>query len=160
MTVSRRAARARPAVDYRRRGRECAYANLKLMSRAIATLYDEVLEPCGLRASELALLWAIVALEPVSMSRLASATLTDVTTLSRTVQGLVRARLCRVREGDDRRVRVVASTALGRRRFDAAMPHWERAQKAAESLVPVARIARLARGVLVAEREQRPARGR
>jgi DNA-binding MarR family transcriptional regulator len=158
VTAPRRAPPTRPASDYRRRGRECAYANLKLMSRAIATLYDEALEPSGLRASELALLWAIVALEPASMSRLAAATLTDVTTLSRTVQGLVRARLCRVREGDDRRVRVVASTALGRRRFDAAMPHWERAQVAAESLVPVARIARLARGVLVAERDRHQGR--
>lgn len=154
MTVSRRATRARPTADYRRRGRECAFANLKLMSRAIATLYDRALEPCGLRASELALLWAIVALEPVSMSRLAAATLTDVTTLSRTVQRLARARLCRVREGDDRRERVVASTALGKRRFDAAMPCWERAQADAESLLPVARIARLARGVLVAERDR------
>ena len=153
MTVSRRAARVRSPVDYRRRGRECAYANLKLMSRAIATLYDEALEPSGLRASELALLWAIVALEPVSMSRLAEATLTDVTTLSRTVQGLVRARLCTLRAGDDRRVRVAASTALGRRRFDAAMPHWERAQSAAEAWLPVKAVARLARGVRIAQRD-------
>jgi DNA-binding MarR family transcriptional regulator len=156
MNVSRRAARATSAADYRRRGRECAYANLKLMARAIGTLYDEALEPSGLRASELALLWAIVALEPAPMSRLAEATLTDVTTLSRTVLRLSRARLCKIVRGDDRRVRVVTSTALGRRRFDAAMPCWERAQARAEAYLPVTAVARIARHLIVAHHHPSP----
>jgi DNA-binding MarR family transcriptional regulator len=147
MTMSRTAARAGPAADYRRRGRECAFANLKLMSRAIGSLYDEVLVPSGLRASELALLWAIVALEPAPMSALADATLTDASTLSRTISRLCDEGLCRIAHGADRRARIVATTALGRRRFRHAMPHWERAQALARDLVPVAEIERLARHV-------------
>ena len=147
MTQPRTAARARPAADYPRRGRECAFANLKLMSRAMGSLYDEVLEPCGLSASELALLWAIVALEPAPMSALAAATLTDATTLSRTVLRLCETGLCTIGRGDDRRTRIVATTALGHRRFRAAMPHWERAQALAARLVPLAAIERLARHV-------------
>ncbi len=147
MTVSRTAARAAPAADYRRRGRECAFANLKLMSRAMGSLYDEILEPSGLSASELALLWAVIALEPAPMSALAAATLTDATTLSRTVLRLCDTGLCTIGHGDDRRMRLVATTALGRRRFRAAMPHWERAQALAADLVPLAAIERLARHV-------------
>jgi DNA-binding MarR family transcriptional regulator len=145
MTMATGTARNAPAGDYRRRGRECAFANLKLMSRALTTLYDAALEPCGLTANELALLWAIVALEPTPMAGLATATLTDATTLSRTVMRLCDAGLCTLRAGDDRRARIVATTALGRRRFRAAMPHWERAQALAARLVPVGTVERLAR---------------
>ena len=152
MNVSRTAARAKPSADYPRRGRECAYANLKLMSRAIGSLYDEVLKPSGLRASELALLWAVVAQEPVAMSRLATTTLTDATTLSRTVQRLSDAGLVDVEAAADRRVRMVSSTVLGRRRFRGAMPHWEHAQAIARKLVPVAEVERLARHVRRARR--------
>jgi DNA-binding MarR family transcriptional regulator len=155
-TATADATRAR---DYRRRGRECAYANLRLMARAMGTLYDGALAASGLSASELALLWAIVALEPVSMSRLADTTLTDITTLSRTVARLARAGLCAIAHGDDRRLRVVASTARGRRRFRAAMPRWERAQAAAAALVPLATVERLARHLLRAHAHAPPRPG-
>ena len=41
--------------------------------------------PVRLRASQLALMWAILALEPVELGRLGTVTFTDQTTLSRTV---------------------------------------------------------------------------
>ncbi|MEO6929261.1 MAG: MarR family transcriptional regulator [Casimicrobiaceae bacterium] len=134
-----------PRDDYRRRGRECAFANMKLMARALGSLYDEILRPCGLTASELALVWAIVALEPTPLSGVAAATLTDATTLSRTVMRLCDAGLCTLLLGDDKRTRIVATTALGRRRLRAAMPYWERAQTLVATLVPLDAVERLAR---------------
>jgi DNA-binding MarR family transcriptional regulator len=127
--------------------RECGYANLKLLSRVFTSLYDEALRPAQLRASQLALLWAIVALEPVELGQLGSATLTDQTTLSRTVENLRRAKLVTVVAGDDRRKRIVALTPLGRRRFAAAMPYWEDAQRRAAELLPLAELRKLARQV-------------
>ena len=53
-----------------------------LLSRVLGSLYDEALRPSGLRASQLALLWAIAAAEPVDLGRLGHVTLTDQTTLS------------------------------------------------------------------------------
>ena len=82
--------------SYARRGNECAYANLKLMTRVINTIYDDALRPVNLHAGQLALMWAIVAMEPVEMGRLAEVTLTDQTTLSRTVAKLQDASLVRV----------------------------------------------------------------
>ena len=53
--------------------------------------YDEALKPVDLRASQLALMWAIVACEPVELGKLGDITHTDQTTLSRTVDKLRQA---------------------------------------------------------------------
>ncbi len=140
--------------SYARRGNECAYANLKLMTRVINTIYDDALRPVNLHAGQLALMWAIVAMEPVEMGKLAEVTITDQTTLSRTVAKLQDARLVQMRAGSDRRVKVVKLTAAGRRRFGQAMPLWEGAQRQAAELLPLAGIRTLARDVRKASRRK------
>ena len=123
------APRASAAAAYIPRGPECAYANLKLISRVISTVYDDALRPVDLRASQLALMWAIVALEPVDLGHLGRVTITDQTTLSRTVEKLRQAKLVSVKPGSDRRMRIVKLTAAGYRRFEEAMPFWDLAQQ-------------------------------
>ena len=110
-------------------GRQCAFANARLMGRVVTGLYDEALKAVDLRASQLALMWAIVACEPVEMSRLGEVTATDQTTLSRTVDKLRQSGLVDVETGEDRRVRFLRLSEHGRRQFARAMPHWERAQR-------------------------------
>ena len=141
---------------YAMRGRECAYGNVRMIARALGSLYDEVLRPVDLRAGQLALLWAIVATEPVEMARLGAATLTDQTTLSRTVANLRRAGLVSVRRGADARTRAVSLTARGRARFAAAMPYWEDAQRRVAGLLSVRDVRMLARGVHRAARSDLP----
>jgi DNA-binding MarR family transcriptional regulator len=127
-----------PWAGYVYRGRhECAFSQLKLMGRIINTIYDQALEPVGLRASQLALMWAIVAMEPVDMTTLGATTHTDQTTLSRTVQTLKRMRLVSVKPGADRRVKLLALSATGKARFAAAMPYWENAQREAGRIMPL-----------------------
>ena len=130
---------------YAPRGAECAYANLKLMSRAVGSLYDEMFRSAGLRANQVALMWAIAALEPVDLGRLGEQTFTDQTTLSRTVENLRRARLVNVRPGRDRRQKLVRLTPSGQRAFARAMPHWEEAQRRAAKLLPLGDLRGLAR---------------
>jgi DNA-binding MarR family transcriptional regulator len=121
-----------PWAGYVHRGRrECAFSQLKLLGRIVGTIYDRALEPVGLRASQLALMWAIVAMEPVDMTTLGTTIHTDQTTLSRTVQTLRRMRLVSVKPGPDRRVKLLALSATGKARFAAAMPYWENAQREA-----------------------------
>lgn len=132
---------------YATRGGECAYANLKLVTRVVSSVYDEALRPCGLRASQLALMWAILALEPVDLGRLGTVTLTDQTTLSRTIATLRTAGLVSVRAGEDRRVKIVQLTAAGRARFRAAMPLWEIAQQRASDFLSLDEVHRLGRRV-------------
>jgi DNA-binding MarR family transcriptional regulator len=137
---------------YATRGRECAYGNVRMIARALGSLYDEALRPVDLRAGQLALLWAILALEPVEMVRLGNATLTDQTTLSRTVANLRRAGLVSVQRGQDGRTRMIALSARGRERFADAMPYWEDAQRRVARLLPVRDVRSLARGVQKAAR--------
>jgi DNA-binding MarR family transcriptional regulator len=139
--------------SYARRGSECAYANLKLMTRVLNSLYDDALRSVDLHAGQLALMWAIVAMEPVEFVRLGEVTLTDQTTLSRTVAKLKKARLVSVSPGRDRRVKLVALTPSGRRRFGQAMPLWEKAQQRAGALLPLANVRALARQVRKASRQ-------
>ena len=136
------------------RGRECAFANIRLLGRVVTGFYDAALRPADVRASQLALMWAIVACEPVEMGRLGELTHTDQTTLSRTVDKLRQAGLVAVEPGTDRRVRVLRLTNEGRARFALAMPYWEAAQREIDRWLSVAglgdlakRAHRLARGV-------------
>jgi len=142
----------RVAAAYVPRNTECAYNNLKVMTRVVSSIYDEELRPVGLRASQLALLWAIRAMEPVEFGRLGATTFTDQTTLSRTVALLKRAGLVSVRVGDDRRVRVISLTAKGLARFAVAMPLWERAQARADELLSLDDLRNVARKVRRAAR--------
>ena len=142
----------RVAAAYVPRNTECAYNNLKVMTRVVSAIYDEELRPVGLRASQLALLWAIRAMEPVEFGRLGTTTFTDQTTLSRTVALLKKSGLVSVRVGDDRRVRVISLTAKGLERFAVAMPLWERAQVRADALVSLDDLRSVARKVRKAAR--------
>lgn len=149
MAEPRKSSERKPRGDgldvYVRRSSECAFANLKLLSRVMSKVYDDELRPCGLRASQLALLWAIAAMEPVELGRLGFATLTDQTTLSRTIGTLKRERLVSVRAGADRRNRIVSLTPSGRARLARAMPLWENAQQRASEMLPLGQVRELAR---------------
>lgn len=126
-------------------GRQCAFANARLMGRVVTGFYDEALKAVDLRASQLALMWAIAACEPVEMSRLGEVTATDQTTLSRTVNKLRQGGLVDVETGEDRRVRFLRLTELGRRQFARAMPHWERAQREIDRWLSLAALQALGR---------------
>lgn len=127
------------------RGRECAFANTRLLGRVITGFYDDALEPAGVRASQLALLWAIAACEPVEMGRIGEVTATDQTTVSRTVDKLRRAGLVGVETADDRRVRWLRLTSRGRRTFARAMPYWEAAQRDLDRWLSLATVQALAK---------------
>jgi len=131
--------------DYVRRGPECAFANTRLLGRVITSVYDEALRPADLRASQLALMWAIVACEPVEMGRLGEITQTDQTTLSRTVENLRQSGLVAIERGDDRRVRGLRLSSKGRRQFARALPYWEEAQRRVDQWLSVEGLADFAR---------------
>ena len=99
------------------RGTECAFANVRMLGRVVGAFYDDMLRPADLRAAQLALLWAIVAREPVDQKELGRITETDQTTLSRTVENLRAAGLVIVARGTDRRTRIIRLSQRGRTAF-------------------------------------------
>ena len=110
------------------KGAECVCGNLRKAARAITQLYDEVLRPTGLRVTQFGILGATMAMEPVTVTRLADLTVTDRTTLTRNLKLLEKRGLLRVQMGNDRREREVTLTARGREALASGLPLWQKAQ--------------------------------
>ena len=107
----------------------CACRNVRRAARAVTGLYDRVLAPTGLRATQVTLLVALEKAGPIPFTRLAGALGMDRTTLTRNLEPLRRTGLLTLRPGEDRRVRLAAITDKGRKAVVAAIPLWEQAQR-------------------------------
>src|ERR671925_1581656 len=58
-------------------GSSCVSFNIRKAARAVTQLYDERLRPFGLRSTQLSILGKTLILEPVTVTHLAKATMTD-----------------------------------------------------------------------------------
>jgi DNA-binding MarR family transcriptional regulator len=110
-------------------GRVCACFKVRKAARAITKLYEEVLRPIGLRATQFSLLMATRVLGPVTVVKLAQAAVMDRTTLTRNLQILEKRGLIKITPGEDRREREVILTAAGMEVLAKAIPLWEAAQE-------------------------------
>lgn len=106
----------------------CACFNLRKVARAVTQLYDEMLRPAGLRATQFSLLVAVRMAGPVGVTRLAELTVMDRTTLTRNLELLQKQGLIEVATGADRRSRIVTITAAGNAAIAEALPFWKKAQ--------------------------------
>ncbi len=133
------------ASDARNIGAACACFAVRRAARSVTRLYDEALRPTGLRATQLSVLAAIRALEPVGVSHLASVTGTDRTTMSRNLRPLEAEGLVRFGGTGDRRVREIRLTSRGERKLRSALPLWQRVQDRVASELGEKRMHRLFR---------------
>jgi len=106
----------------------CACFNFRKASRAITQLFDELLQPTGLRSTQLVILLAVAVHESQSSARLARELVMDRSTLVRNLKPLEKRGLVTVGAGADRRSRAVELTDEGREALAAAIPYWEQAQ--------------------------------
>ena len=109
-------------------GRSCACYNLRRAARATTRLYDEMLKPSGLRATQFSVLVAAKLRGPVTVAKLADLTVTERTTLTRNLTVLKNKGLIRIEPGSDRREHLVSITEAGVEALMAAEPLWEKAQ--------------------------------
>jgi DNA-binding MarR family transcriptional regulator len=110
-------------------GRTCACFKVRKAARAITKLYEEVLRPSGLRATQFSLLMATRVMGPVTVVKLAQVMVMDRTTLTRNLQILEKRGLIMIKPGEDRREREVNLTATGMEVLTKAIPLWEEAQQ-------------------------------
>ena len=110
-------------------GRTCACFKVRKAARAVTKLYEEVLRPIGLRATQFSLLMATRVMGPVTVVKLAQVTVMDRTTLTRNLQVLEKRGLIAINPGEDRREREVTLTASGMEVLVQAIPLWEAAQE-------------------------------
>jgi DNA-binding MarR family transcriptional regulator len=108
---------------------ECACFNLRKASRAVTQLYDEALQPTGLRSTQLVILLSIAAAdEPPTIAQLSRELVMDPSTLNRNLQPLARRRLIVRKSSRDGRRKLLGLTDKGRAAITEATPHWQKAQ--------------------------------
>lgn len=105
----------------------CACINLRRASRAICHLYDLVLAPVHLKASQFMLLQVINESEEIAHCDLARDYAASVETLSRRLASARKAGLVRMQTGE-RQKRIYRLTPKGARMLETALPYWEMAQ--------------------------------
>jgi DNA-binding MarR family transcriptional regulator len=134
-----------PSIDtYREVLRECASFNLRKASRVVTQLYDDVLQPTGLRSTQVALLVLLAVENESSMSRLARQMMLSPSTLSRNLGPLQRDGLVDVRPAG-KRGKNVSLTAAGRNALSDAFPYWQEAQARFTALVGASAWSKLSR---------------
>ncbi len=141
----------------------CVCSTLRMVSRALTQLYDDVLRPSGLRVTQFSILATIGRLGEANLRQLEDLLAIDQTTLTRSLNLLERARVIERVAHPDARVKSMKLSSKGRRALEAARPLWARAQDqvlrewGTKAWADAQR--RLAHLLRVAVKKRRPSRG-
>jgi len=107
----------------------CACQNLRRLTRVITRLYDQELRKAGLEVTQFGLLTALATTGEANQKRLSAGFAMDSTTLTRTLGLLHKRGWVQVRQGKDRRERLLSLTRAGKRQMAKAQPYWESAEQ-------------------------------
>ena len=107
----------------------CACAVLRGASRSVTQLYDLVLAPTGLRATQFIILKTIHDTGEIAQCDYARKNAIAVETLSRRFGGLRRKGLVELRIGPQHGERIYALSEHGKKLLKQAMPYWNLAQR-------------------------------
>jgi DNA-binding MarR family transcriptional regulator len=122
----------------------CNCTALRKATRRVSQLYDSALEPCGLRATQRAILIQIARSGTPPLGELAEALVMDRGALTHNLKPLERDGLVEVRiDSQDRRNRLVALTSAGRKKLGESDALWKRAQDGFEAAFGAAKSAAL-----------------
>ena len=109
----------------------CHCITLRYAAQTLTEVYDRVLAPSGLKATQYALLESILQDEAEqSITDLAQMLGSDRSTIGRNVRILARDGLVSMSRGSDRREHTVHVTQKGREAVSLARPLWQKAQTA------------------------------
>ena len=106
----------------------CVCSTLRMVSRAVTQLYDDILRPSGLRVTQFSILGAIARLSEANLRQLEHTLAIDQTTLTRSLKLLERDGAIERVPHPDGRIKAMTLTSKGRRALEAARPLWARAQ--------------------------------
>jgi DNA-binding MarR family transcriptional regulator len=106
----------------------CMCGSFRRTSRALTQLYENVLRPVGLRATQFTILQALTLAGEVTQKQLGEMLVMDSTTLSRTLRIMARERWITERRGADRRERWLGLAKGGEAKFKRALPAWDKLQ--------------------------------
>src|SRR5713101_6013287 len=106
----------------------CVCSTLRMVTRAVTQLYDDVLRPSGLRVTQFSILSTIARMSEANLRQLTDALAIDQTTLTRSLNLLERAGVTERVPHPDGRIKAMRLTAKGRRALEVARPLWAQAQ--------------------------------
>ncbi len=106
----------------------CGSFNLRKASRVLTQMFDEALQPTGLRSTQLVILLVLARDGEIGMSGLSRELVLSPSTLSRNLRPLEREGLLRI-TGNAGRGKRVCLTSEGRKRVLEAAPYWQAAQE-------------------------------
>ena len=107
----------------------CMCASFRRASRVLSQRYDEAMRPLGFTIAQFTILQALSLTGEVRQARLGEILAIDSTTLTRTLELMVRRGWIVKRFGKDRRERFIGPSKLGKREFDRALPAWQKVQE-------------------------------
>src|SRR5258705_7080507 len=106
----------------------CMCANVRRTARALTQLYDQVLRPQGLRATQFTILQFLSLAGEVPQGQMGQMLAIDSTTLTRTLAIMLRHRWITERRGEDRRGRWLRLKKSGETQFKKALAASEKGQ--------------------------------
>jgi DNA-binding MarR family transcriptional regulator len=106
----------------------CVCSTLRMVSRAVTQLYDDILRPSGLRVTQFSILATIARSGEANLRQLAEALAIDQTTLTRSLNLLERDRMIERVPRPDGRIKAMRLTRSGERVLKVARPLWAQAQ--------------------------------
>src|SRR3989440_9806662 len=122
-----RSTRPRNGPD-RERLSPCVCSTLRMVSRAVTQLYDDVLRPSGLRVTQFSILATIARLAEANLRQLEDMLAIDQTTLTRSLNLLERDGVIERVPHPDGRIKAMKLTSKGRRALEAARLLWSQVQ--------------------------------
>lgn len=106
----------------------CMCASLRRLTRAVTQLYDDELRPANLRSTQFTVLQALSLAGDVTQATLGEILAMDSTTLTRTLDILIREGWVVKVRGEDRREWRIGLTGSGKAKLRHAEPFWQKAQ--------------------------------
>src|SRR2546421_9243888 len=106
----------------------CVCNTLRMVTRAVTQLYDDVLRPSGLRVTQFSILATIARLGEANLRQLEDMLALDQTTLTRGLNLLERDGVIERVPHPDGRIKAMKLTSKGRRALEAARLLWSQVQ--------------------------------
>ncbi len=106
----------------------CACANFRKVSRTVTQLFDQALQPSGLRSTQFIILLEIATVPSPTIALLARRLVMDPSTVTRNLRPLEKQGLIKTVSTENRRGRVLTLTLEGHERVEQVVPLWERTQ--------------------------------
>ncbi len=112
-------------------GSSCVAYRMRMLSRVISGIYDELLAPLQLKGSQLNVLATLARRGPAAPTDLCAVLKMDKSTLSRNLDRMAKRGWLAVQPGEDTRTHLVGLTAKGTKLLQDAYPLWRQAQEEA-----------------------------